>query len=235
MRFVINDFTLPLLVRMPLTESDDIPSTSAMIDTKTLAQNIIKRHNTSSEVLDARELSMLRRFCLDPSSRETILRDEGMLDAPGMPPGTVAVRNRGSLVGHCIARHGTDDPALSDEEVDALRDWFNTKELPSVREMINTHTLAQSIINRPWDFFEPEPMAMLRRFCLNWESRDAIMEEKGMKDEPGMVPGTMAQTKGSLIGFCVASYGTDKEAMTEKEWMMLREWFKNGGPGSPPE
>lgn len=48
-----------------------------------------------------------------------------MLDEPGMQPGTVAQRTRGSLAGYCIATHGVEGrEALTQEEIESLREWF---------------------------------------------------------------------------------------------------------------
>ena len=97
-----------------------------MIDTHTLARNVIERHNTPNDVFDDENLALLKRFCDDPSKKDEILRGKDMIDEPGTAPGTKANFVHGSLVGYCIARHGTDDPVLSDGEIVMLRDWFAT-------------------------------------------------------------------------------------------------------------
>ena len=108
--------------------TDSIPSVREMISSHTLANNIISRHANpprDGSVLDYSELRLLRRFCENPSSKNTILEDEGMLDEPGMEAGTMAQRTRGSLAGYCIATYGVKGKeALTEGEVESLRAWF---------------------------------------------------------------------------------------------------------------
>ncbi|KAL9107688.1 MAG: hypothetical protein Q9187_008393 [Circinaria calcarea] len=108
-----------------------------LISTHTLGPSIIARHNTPAAILDASELSLLRSFCLDPSRKDTILRehdvvdDQGqlrehdMVDTQGQGVGIKAQRGV-SLAGYVIGRHGTERPALSEEEVGMLREWFES-------------------------------------------------------------------------------------------------------------
>ncbi|MCJ1422774.1 hypothetical protein MMC29_000654 [Sticta canariensis] len=78
------------------------------------------------DFLDAKELSLLRAFCANPSapSREALLTEHDMLDGPGQRPGEKAATQKGSLVGMLIARWGTEEPALGKGEWEKLTDWF---------------------------------------------------------------------------------------------------------------
>lgn len=67
---------------------------------------------------------MLKEFCRDPSNNDAILVDHDMKDEGDQRPGTKATQQRGSLVGLIAARHGTSEPALTEDEVQELRDWF---------------------------------------------------------------------------------------------------------------
>jgi hypothetical protein len=97
-----------------------------MIRSHTLAAEIITRHNDDCPILDHNELTLLRRFCADPSVKEAILRDRDMLDGPADLPGKTAQSKHGSLVGFAIARHSTETPALEDREIEMLRKWFES-------------------------------------------------------------------------------------------------------------
>ncbi|KAG8529144.1 uncharacterized protein KY384_005779 [Bacidia gigantensis] len=83
-----------------------------MIRTDTLASNIISRHNTADAVLDTDELTRLQAFCSDHSRKDSIL------DGLDMEADKV------SLVGYTLTRHGTADPAFTEEELKALSVWF---------------------------------------------------------------------------------------------------------------
>ncbi|KAL9117694.1 MAG: hypothetical protein Q9187_005764 [Circinaria calcarea] len=86
-----------------------------LISTHTLGPSIIARHNTPAAILDASELSLLRSFCLDPSRKDTVLREHDVVDDQGQGVGIKAQRGV-SLAGYVIGRHGTEQPALSEEE-----------------------------------------------------------------------------------------------------------------------
>lgn len=95
-----------------------------MISSHTLAASIISGQGTSHDFLDAEELAMLRRFCFDPSTQDAILVDQDIKDEVGQTPGTKALQQRRSLAGLIIARHGTSEPALTQDEIQELRKWF---------------------------------------------------------------------------------------------------------------
>ena len=106
---------------------------------------------------------------------------------------------------------------------------------PSVREMIATHTLASQIVARADDacpILDEAELALLRRFVTapaalhDAAARHARLAEHGMADAPGDAPGTAAQaTAGSLVGFAIATYDTERPALTEDEVQLLRQWF----------
>ncbi|MCJ1296008.1 hypothetical protein MMC34_007573 [Xylographa carneopallida] len=88
-----------------------------------LAASIIARHATpENQILDDNELGILQEFCADPAKKDELLLKHGMNEV-GKPAGS-GTQDMGSLAGHCVARHGTDNPALNDEEIRMLRNWF---------------------------------------------------------------------------------------------------------------
>jgi hypothetical protein len=71
----------------------------------------------------------------------------------------------------------------------------------------------------------------LHKFCLDLRKKDDVLRDFGMLDLPGEAPGTRAQVaRGSLAGYCVATYGTEKSAFDEQEVELLKMWFEKGGP-----
>lgn len=95
-----------------------------MISSHTIATSIISRHNTPTAVLDAGELAMLKDFCVHPGKKDAILAREDMKDEVGQRPGARALATKGSLVGLLIARYGTSEPALTEGEIQELKEWF---------------------------------------------------------------------------------------------------------------
>ena len=58
-----------------------------------------------------------------------------------------------------------------------------------------------------------------------------MMEEKGWVDPADAARvGESAASKGSLTGFLIVRYGTDEEALDERDWELLDEWFQKGRP-----
>jgi hypothetical protein len=99
------------------------PSTKEMIATHTLAKEIIARHNDPCPVFDYSEILRLRRFVQDPSHAGSLLKEFGLQDAEGDKPGTAA-QTKGSLAGYITATYGTDKSALTEDEVNILKEWF---------------------------------------------------------------------------------------------------------------
>ena len=102
--------------------------------------------------------------------------------------------------------------------------------------------MAADIINRDkahpsvtdWDhqrILGPPELLRLQRFCADPSSKDAILRDEDMVDEPGARPGTKAHSKGSLAGFLIAHHGTERPALEDREIEMLRKWFESGEPG----
>ncbi|KAJ0309266.1 hypothetical protein COL5a_012180 [Colletotrichum fioriniae] len=91
------------------------PSPREMIESHTLAQEIINRNNDACPILDSDELSLLFDFVKDPSQARAILETRGLADDP---------TKSGSLVAYVISLHGTDKAALTDEEIQILKRWF---------------------------------------------------------------------------------------------------------------
>lgn len=99
--------------------------TGDQIRNHTLVPSIINNHATDGNmVFDSAGLSQLQRFALDPSSRNQILQENDWVDEEGQRPGTKANERSGSLSGYLIARHGTENPALDDTDIELLRKWF---------------------------------------------------------------------------------------------------------------
>ena len=103
-----------------------MPTVGKMLSSHTLAANIINHHNTDDCVLDASELAMLQRFSVHPtiSTRDAILRDQGMSVERNPELRGKKVMQSGSLVAFCVARHGTGIPAFEEREIEMLRVWF---------------------------------------------------------------------------------------------------------------
>ncbi|MCJ1396020.1 hypothetical protein MMC18_008907 [Xylographa bjoerkii] len=89
-----------------------------------LAASIIARHQMPEhKILDDRELGILRQFCANPAKKDEVLMKHDMVDKSRKPAGSSA-QQLSSLAGHCVARHGTENPALNEEEIEMLRNWF---------------------------------------------------------------------------------------------------------------
>lgn len=107
------------------------PTVKEMIESHTLAHEIITRHNDLCPVLDPSELRILRQFILDPISHDKILRDHDMMDTPGDTTIGNAAQKKGSLAGFIVAHHSASsgsgvEPALTEEEMERLKVWFES-------------------------------------------------------------------------------------------------------------
>ena len=102
----------------------DGPSAREMIDTHTLAKEVIARHNEACPIFDDYCILELRRFVQDPDSAQDFLRERDMIDEDGAKLGSAASA-KGSLTGFIMATYGTDESALTEEEVLELREWFD--------------------------------------------------------------------------------------------------------------
>lgn len=111
--------------RHHLIDTYDGPSVHDMISTHTLAENIIKY---GPKILDDENMALLKRFVMDPDSREQILTDIHIEDVDG-----VTGQYHGSLAGFIVMRHKTEvgetvEPVLTNDEIETLKEWFRTEE-----------------------------------------------------------------------------------------------------------
>jgi len=97
------------------------PSVSEMIANHSLADNIIKYHNNpdSDAILDRDELAILLRFVNHPGDRDQILKDAGVTEPAD------SAKPHVSLAGYIVLRH-KDDPLLSEDEMQKLKEWFDS-------------------------------------------------------------------------------------------------------------
>ncbi|KAH8201453.1 hypothetical protein TruAng_004377 [Truncatella angustata] len=101
----------------------DGPSPKQMIADHTFAQNIIERHMDACPIFDDRSILLLREFVQDPTSARSVLERYERLDTEGETFGTKATE-AGDLAALIVVRHGTDEPYLTDSEVQSLKEWF---------------------------------------------------------------------------------------------------------------
>ncbi|KAK3352447.1 hypothetical protein B0T25DRAFT_542018 [Lasiosphaeria hispida] len=112
------------------------------------------------------------------------------------------------------------------------RNTSNTYTGPSVREMISSHTLAREVIARHDDacpIFDDDSILDLRRFARDPAQARDILRERGLLDGEGEELGAGANAHGSLSGLILATWGTDRSVLTERELGELRAWFAGGG------
>jgi hypothetical protein len=102
---------------------------------------------------------------------------------------------------------------------------------PSAREMLDSHTFAQEVIARSKGpesqrIFDDKQLDLLRRWCTDPASAERIFAEENLSDTPGDRPGTKAIEKGSLVGLLMANSAARNDLITNEEFQMLQEWFK---------
>ncbi len=106
---------------------------------------------------------------------------------------------------------------------------------PTVDQLLQTHTLATTIIshhNTPSPILDAGELSLLRAFCANLSTlnKEVLLTEHDMLDGPGQRPGQKAATqKGSLAGMLIARWGTEEPALGEGEWEKLNDWFEVDG------
>jgi hypothetical protein len=204
------------------------PNIQNMITKHTLAVNIITSHNTPNPLLNENQFSLLHGFSLGPTSIK--LESSRIVDSSALTPS-----NLGNFI---IASSNSSTPALVPSELILLQSFFKGGEIDlsnnaGAGPMLRSHTLAYNLILRPHEIFDDESQGfeILRKFCLDLTKKDDVLREYGMLDEPGEEPGTRAQAaRGSLAGYCVATYGTENSAFDVQEMELLRMWFGKGGP-----
>ena len=83
--------------------------------------------NQEEMIFDDANLETLKEYCMGDAKPEELLRNWGMEDAPGEAPGTGAQR-QGSLVGYIVAKQVAGQAVVGEEEVQALRGWFERRD-----------------------------------------------------------------------------------------------------------
>ncbi|KAH8658218.1 hypothetical protein BX600DRAFT_63987 [Xylariales sp. PMI_506] len=96
------------------------PRPREMIANHTLAKEIIERHNDPCPILDDHEIAFLGEFVADPSQRTEILEKRGLLASDDSK-----VKESGSLVAHIVYHHGSNRAALTNDEIVALKQWYD--------------------------------------------------------------------------------------------------------------
>ena len=122
------------------------------------------------------------------------------------------------------------------------------EEAASVGTWIRDHKLADAIMHRTDDGITPptggnapsyppngvmddSELDLLERFVTNptLENRMAVLKDHDMVPEPGEDDSDKkARRQGSLAGFIIECFGTDRPALTGGEIEELREWFGRG-------
>lgn len=93
-------------------------NTGEQIRDHKLAASIINGHgNEEYAVFDEPSLEKLERFVMDPSSSSKLMQEYGWGSGK-------AAADKGDLVGYLIGRHGTEDPAFDDRDLEMLKEWF---------------------------------------------------------------------------------------------------------------
>ncbi|EPE10825.1 hypothetical protein F503_05920 [Ophiostoma piceae UAMH 11346] len=101
------------------------PSAREMIASGTLAKEVMVRHGSSQAIFDDANIAELRQFVQDPAATRAALygtADPGDSDVQAMIKKTSS--GGCTLVQYATAVHGTEQAALSDDDVVALRAWF---------------------------------------------------------------------------------------------------------------
>lgn len=99
--------------------------------------------------------------------------------------------------------------------------------IPSVRDMLKSHTLAAEIIarddRRENEILDEAELVILDRFCAQPGARDEILRNA---HEAGIYSGAEGgQT--SLACYVVAQHGTARPALLDEEIERLRAWFRD--------
>lgn len=103
-------------------------NTGEQIREHKLAASIINGHGTENDaVFDDSMLDVLGRFCSDPTieNRDLMVAENDWADEKGQKPGDKAA-SKGNLVGVLVARHGTENPAFDERDLDMLKAWFES-------------------------------------------------------------------------------------------------------------
>ena len=100
-------------------------NTGDQIRSHKLAASIINGHGTEDDVFDDNCLAQLQRFCVDPTiaTRDKLSQEYDWEDGTEQAPGQKAA-DKGDLVGVLVARHGTENPAFDERDLEMLKSWF---------------------------------------------------------------------------------------------------------------
>ena len=87
-----------------------------------LSTSIVNGHSTveGNYVFDDANLQLLKKFCESPtvSNRDAIMAQRGFVTAQD-------AADAGGLTYYVIGRHGTEDPAFDDRDIELLQEWFH--------------------------------------------------------------------------------------------------------------
>lgn len=104
----------------------------------------------------------------------------------------------------------------------------------SVSQALRDHTFADAVISGHGTdaaVFDTRNLTVLKSFIdqMSPDNRDAVLEARGLLDEPGASPGTKAREHGDLSAMLVARFGHDvDQRLTDAEWERMRQWFDSG-------
>ncbi len=90
-----------------------------MLDNHSMASEIIARAKDPQPVLDDNNLAILRRFCMDPSSKDDILKDLDLVDQPEDNEGKAGAKaqSKGGLAGFIVAKSAAGEDLLGKDEM----------------------------------------------------------------------------------------------------------------------
>ncbi|CAK7207072.1 hypothetical protein SEUCBS139899_009880 [Sporothrix eucalyptigena] len=103
------------------------PSAREMIASHTLAAETIARHGSGSQaIFDDDNIRQLRLFVTDPAAaRASVLAKLGFTEGDDTAAIIAkAASGSHSLVDYAVVTRGTDKEALTDGEMETLREWF---------------------------------------------------------------------------------------------------------------
>lgn len=98
-------------------------SVSDELKNHTLASTIISTHSTPRQVLDDPDLSLLQEFIksgLSTESRDKVLKGRNWTANSDQVNG----KEGSSLAGFLVARYGSKEPGLDDDEWEEMKVWF---------------------------------------------------------------------------------------------------------------
>lgn len=101
------------------------PSAKQMIETNTLAKEIMERHKNGPEaVFDPENLEMLRDFLESPELAQANIFAKYAVQTSDDALAKISDGKGASLVDYIAAAHGTPKQALTSAEIEDLQTWF---------------------------------------------------------------------------------------------------------------